>query len=161
MTSNIGARYIEKRGRVGFQSNNEGKEYVRIQEMVMGEAKKTFNPEFINRIDEFIVFDALTDSELKKIVRLLVDQLNEVISDKKLTVMLTADAIEWLIKITCKDRAYGARPLRRALQKHVEDPLAEAFIRGTVKLGQTVEIYANGKELEFRQADPVEAPLSV
>ncbi len=161
MTSNIGARYIEKRGRVGFQSNNEGKEYVRIQDMVMGEAKKTFNPEFINRIDEFIVFDALSDAELKKIVRLLVNELNEVLSDKKLTVMLTADAIEWLIEITCKDRAYGARPLRRALQKHVEDPLAEAFLRGTVKSGQTVEIYANGKELEFRQADPVEAPLSV
>ena len=127
----------------------------------MGEVKKTFNPEFINRIDEIIVFDALNDDDLAQIVLLLVDQMNEVLKDKKLEIVLTDDAVEWIIESTCKDRSYGARPLRRALQKYVEDPLSEAFIRGTVKAGQPVEIFANGDELGLRQTDSVEEPLSV
>jgi ATP-dependent Clp protease ATP-binding subunit ClpC len=129
--------------------------------MVIGEVKKTFNPEFINRIDEIIVFDALNDDDLSRIVVLLVDQINVVLQDKKLEIALTTDAVAWIIESTCKDRSYGARPLRRALQKYVEDPLSEAFIRGTVKPGQPVEIYADGDKLGLRQKDAVEEPLSV
>jgi len=131
--------------------------------MVMGEVKKTFNPEFINRIDEIIVFDALTDEDLRKIILLLVEQMNDVLKDKKLHIVLTEDAVNWIIESTCRDRSYGARPLRRALQKYVEDPLSEAFIRGTVKPGQPVEIFADGDELGLRQteAEAVEEPLPV
>ena len=163
MTSNIGARHIEKKGRVGFQSNDASTAAVRIHDMVMGEVKKTFNPEFINRIDEIIVFDALTDEDLRKIILLLVEQMNDVLKDKKLHIVLTEDAVNWIIESTCRDRSYGARPLRRALQKYVEDPLSEAFIRGTVKPGQPVEIFADGDELGLRQteAEAVEEPLSV
>ena len=127
----------------------------------MGEVKKTFNPEFINRIDEVIVFDALNDEDLRQIVGLLVGQMNEMLKDKKLEIVVTKDAVDWIIQDTCKDRSYGARPLRRALQKYVEDPLSEAFIRGSVKPGQPVEIYADGDKLGLRQTDPVEEPLSV
>jgi ATP-dependent Clp protease ATP-binding subunit ClpC len=161
MTSNIGARYIEKKGRVGFQSNDEEATSARIGDMVMGEVKKTFNPEFINRIDEIIVFDALNDDDLRQIVVLLASQMNDVLKDKKLHILLTPDAVDWVIRSTCQDRSYGARPLRRALQKYVEDPLSEAFIRGTIKPGQPVEIFANGDRLGLRQTDAVEEPLSV
>ena len=161
MTSNIGARYIEKKGRVGFQSSDEDATSARIQDMVMGEVKKTFNPEFINRVDEIIVFDALNDDDLRQIVLLLANQMNDVLRDKKLQVTLTQDAVDWIIESTCQDRSYGARPLRRALQKYVEDPLSEAFIRGTVKPGQPVTIFADGDKLGLRQTDAVEEPLSV
>jgi ATP-dependent Clp protease ATP-binding subunit ClpC len=161
MTSNIGARYIERKGRVGFQSNDEDATSSRIQDMVMGEVKKTFNPEFINRVDEIIVFDALNNDDLRQIVLLLANQMNDVLRDKKLQVTLTQDAVDWILESTCQDRSYGARPLRRALQKYVEDPLSEAFIRGTVKPGQPVTIFADGDKLGLRQTDAVEEPLSV
>ena len=163
MTSNIGARYIEKKGRVGFQSDDEQVNSVRINEMVLGEVKKTFNPEFINRVDEIIIFDSLSDDDLRKIVGLLIEQMNENLRDKKLQIAVTPEAVEWIIESTCRDRSYGARPLRRALQKHVEDPLSEAFIRGTLTPGRLVEIYPDGDKLALRQGDAVEEgqPLSV
>ena len=161
MTSNIGARFIEKQGRVGFRSNDVDITSSRIQDMVLGEVKKTFNPEFINRIDEIIVFDALDDDDLRQIVQLLVEQMNENLRNKELQIALSDDAIDWIIESTCADRSYGARPLRRALQKHVEDPLSEAFIRRSIKSGQLVEIYADGEKLSIRQNEAVEETLSV
>ncbi len=163
MTSNIGARYIEKKGRVGFRSDDEQVATVRINEMVLGEVKKTFNPEFINRVDEIIIFDALSDDDLRKIVGLLVEQMNQNLRDKKIQIAVTPEAVEWIITSTCRDRSYGARPLRRALQKHVEDPLSEAFIRGTLTPGRLVEVYPDGDKLALRQGDAVEEgqPLPV
>ncbi len=163
MTSNIGARHIEKKGGMGFKATDTESTALRINEMVLGEVKKTFNPEFVNRIDELIVFDALTDDDLRRIVGLLIERMNENLRDKKLQITLTSDAVEWIINSTCSDRSYGARPLRRALQKFVEDPLSEAFIRGGLKPGQPVEIYADGDKLGLRQGDAVEEdlPLSV
>ena len=98
--------------------------------MVLGEVKRTFNPEFINRIDEIIVFEALTDDDLRRIMALLVTQLNENLVDRKLNIALTPEVVDWIIEVTCKDRSYGARPLRRAIQRYVEDPLSEELIRG-------------------------------
>jgi ATP-dependent Clp protease ATP-binding subunit ClpC len=108
--------------------------------MVMGEVKRTFNPEFINRLDEIIVFDALTDEDLSRITRLLVDQLNANLKDKGIAVAIREDGVQWLLERTLKDRSYGARPLRRAIQRHIEDPLSEAFIRGQVRPQQPIEI---------------------
>ena len=99
--------------------------------MVLGEVKRTFNPEFINRIDEIIVFEALTDDDLRRIMALLVTQLNDNLIDRKLRIALTPEVVDWIIEVTCKDRSYGARPLRRAIQRYVEDPLSEELIRGT------------------------------
>jgi ATP-dependent Clp protease ATP-binding subunit ClpC len=115
MTSNIGARFIQKRATLGFQSET-GDSAKSITDMVLGEVKRTFNPEFINRVDELIVFDALTDDDLRRILVLLVAQVNTNLADRRMQVRLTPEALDWMIDVTCKDRSCGARPLRRAIQ---------------------------------------------
>src|SRR5438270_13259068 len=91
-----------------------------FEEGVMQAVKQTFNPEFINRLDEIIVFQPLTDVDLFEIVGLLIAQLNRTLIRRKLQVQMTEEARRWVVEKTCSDRTYGARPLRRALQKHVE-----------------------------------------
>jgi ATP-dependent Clp protease ATP-binding subunit ClpC len=140
MTSNIGARFIEKKGRMGFSSGEARETAERVNEMVMGEVKRTFNPEFINRIDEIIIFDALTDEDLVKITRLLIEQLNSNLREKGIRVAIRDEGIDWLLRKTLHDRSYGARPLRRAIQRHVEDPLSEAFIRGQIRTQRPIEV---------------------
>jgi ATP-dependent Clp protease ATP-binding subunit ClpC len=156
MTSNIGARFIQKRSSLGFQSTDTGEIARSVSDMVLGEVKRTFNPEFINRIDEIIVFEALTDDDLRRIMGLLVTQLNENLTDRKLKISLTADVVDWIIEITCKDRSYGARPLRRAIQRYVEDPLSEELIRGHLRGGE-VEVYLEAGQLAYRPAGEVAA----
>src|SRR5688572_21622609 len=140
MTSNIGARFIEKKGRMGFASNVAKDTAVSVNEMVMGEVKKTFNPEFINRIDEIIIFDALTDEDLIKITRLLVEQLNLNLKERGIAIGIRDEGVQWLLHKTLPDRSYGARPLRRAIQRHIEDALSEAFIRGQIRSQVPIEI---------------------
>jgi ATP-dependent Clp protease ATP-binding subunit ClpC len=156
MTSNIGARFIQKRSSLGFQSTDTGEIARSVTDMVLGEVKRTFNPEFINRIDEIIVFEALTDDDLRRIMGLLVTQLNENLTDRKLKISLTPDVVDWIIEITCKDRSYGARPLRRAIQRYVEDPLSEELIRGHLR-GGDVEVYLEAGQLAYRPAGEVAA----
>jgi ATP-dependent Clp protease ATP-binding subunit ClpC len=156
MTSNIGARFIQKRSSLGFQSADSGEIAKSVSDMVLGEVKRTFNPEFINRIDEIIVFEALADDDLRRIMGLLVSQLNENLTDRKLKIVLMPDVIDWIIEITCKDRSYGARPLRRAIQKYVEDPLSEELIRGHLR-GGDVEVYLEAGQLAYRPAGELAA----
>ncbi|MEP7119253.1 MAG: ATP-dependent Clp protease ATP-binding subunit, partial [Acidobacteriota bacterium] len=156
MTSNIGARFIQKRATLGFQSDS-GDSTKSITDMVLGEVKRTFNPEFINRVDELIVFDALSDDDLRRILVLLVAQVNTNLADRRMSVRLTPEALDWLIDVTCKDRSYGARPLRRAIQRYVEDPLAEEVIRGRLRGGE-FEVYVEGATLAYRpMPEPAEA----
>jgi ATP-dependent Clp protease ATP-binding subunit ClpC len=156
MTSNIGARFIQKKSSMGFQSSDTGEIAKSVTDMVLGEVKRTFNPEFINRIDEIIVFEALGDEDLRRIMALLVAQLNDNLIDRKLKIALTPDVIDWIIEITCKDRSYGARPLRRAIQRYVEDPLSEELIRGHLRGGE-VEVYLDAGQLAYRPAGDLEA----
>src|SRR5574338_1479456 len=151
MTSNIGARFIQKKASMGFASTDQREINKSVSDMVLGEVKRTFNPEFINRIDEIIVFEALSDEDLRRIMALLVNQLNENLVDRRIQVSLTPEVVDWIIDVTCKDRSYGARPLRRAIQRYVEDPLSEELIRGQLKDG-TVEIYLDGGQLAWRTA---------
>ena len=152
MTSNIGARYIQKKSSLGFQSPDAKEVSRSVNDMVLGEVKRTFNPEFINRIDETIVFEALSNKDLEKIAQLLIVQLNEHLADRRLSLELTQEAVSWIIGQTCKDRSYGARPLRRAIQRYVEDPLSEELIRGRLKEGN-VEVYLNQGSLAYRTVD--------
>ena len=122
-----------------------------VQDMVLGEVKRTFNPEFINRVDELIVFEALTDDDLRKILALLVEQLNVNLLDRRMKVIVSPEVADWIIDITCKDRSYGARPLRRAIQRYIEDPLAEELIRGHLQGGE-IEVYLEGGQLAYRPA---------
>jgi ATP-dependent Clp protease ATP-binding subunit ClpC len=153
MTSNIGARFIEKKGRMGFASNEPRQTVQTTNEMVMGEVKRTFNPEFVNRIDEIIIFDALTDQDLVQITRLLVDQLNLNLKEKAITISIRDEAVEWLLARTLSDRSYGARPLRRAIQRHVEDALSEAFIRGLIRGGRPIEVGVKDGGLWYQQGE--------
>ena len=156
MTSNIGARFIQKKSSMGFQSSDVGTIEKSVTDMVLGEVKRTFNPEFINRIDEIIVFEALNDDDLRRIMALLVKQLNGNLVDRKLTIALTDEVVDWIIEVTCKDRSYGARPLRRAIQRYVEDPLSEELIRGHLREG-SIEVYLDAGVLAYRPLGQVEA----
>jgi ATP-dependent Clp protease ATP-binding subunit ClpC len=153
MTSNIGARFIEKKGRMGFASNEPRDVVATTNEMVLGEVKRTFNPEFVNRIDEIIVFDALTDQDLVHITRLLVEQLNDNLRQKGIIISIRDEAVEWLLARTLQDRTYGARPLRRAIQRHIEDALSEAFIRGQIRSGRPIEVGVKDGGLWYQQDD--------
>ncbi|MBA3568017.1 MAG: ATP-dependent Clp protease ATP-binding subunit [Pyrinomonadaceae bacterium] len=159
MTSNIGARFIQKKGTMGFQGSSEASRD-KLEEMVMSQVRQTFNPEFINRLDEIIIFDQLLDDELLEVVQLQVEQINKTMARHGLEVRLTPEAKRWIVDKTCADRSYGARPLRRALQKHVEDPLSEAMIQGQLGQASLIEIYVDGDELTHRPVD-VEAPDDV
>ena len=156
MTSNIGARFIEKKGPSGSRRPIRPRSTAAVTEMVMGEVKRTFNPEFINRIDEIIVFDALTDDDLRLILSLLVDQLNANLVDRQLRISLSPEVADWIIEATCKDRSYGARPLRRAIQRYIEDPLSEELIRGHLRGGE-IDVYLDAGALAYRPAGQVEA----
>ena len=149
MTSNIGARYIQKKASLGFQSSDAREIQKNITDMVLGEVKRTFNPEFVNRVDEIIVFEGLSDEDLAEITKMLVAQMNKNLLDRQLRIVLAPDVIEWIINLTCKDRSYGARPLRRAIQRYVEDPLSEELIRGYLRDGD-IEVYLEGGSLAYR-----------
>src|SRR5947209_593146 len=149
MTSNIGARFIQKKGTMGFQANPDASRE-KMEEMVMNAVRHTFNPEFINRLDEIIIFDQLQDDELLDVVQLQVEQMNKTLHNRGLEVRLTEEAKRWLVNKTCADRSYGARPLRRALQKHVEDPLSEALIQGHLVEATLIEVFLDETELNYR-----------
>ncbi|MDQ3666744.1 MAG: ATP-dependent Clp protease ATP-binding subunit [Acidobacteriota bacterium] len=159
MTSNIGARFIQKKGTMGFQGSSEASRE-KMEEMVMSQVRQTFNPEFINRLDEIIIFDQLLDEELLEVIQLQVEQINKTMARHGLEVRLTPEAKRWIVDKTCADRSYGARPLRRALQKHVEDPLSEAMIQGQLGEASLIEINVEGGELTHRPVE-VEAPDDV
>jgi ATP-dependent Clp protease ATP-binding subunit ClpC len=155
MTSNIGARFIQKRASMGFQSADARDVQKSVTELVLGEVKRTFNPEFINRVDEIIVFEPLSDDDLRQITKLLIDSLNAHMADRQIRIEVLPEAIDWIIEATCRDRSYGARPLRRAIQRYVEDPLSEELIRGALRPG-VIEIYLEHGTLAWRgvgQAD--------
>jgi len=118
---------------------------------VLSEVKRTFNPEFINRVDELIVFEALSDDDLRRITGLLIDQLNANLADRRMKIHVAPEVIDWIIDVTCKDRSYGARPLRRAIQRYVEDPLSEELIRGNLHDGD-IEVYLEAGQLSYRPA---------
>ncbi|MEW6734723.1 MAG: ATP-dependent Clp protease ATP-binding subunit [Acidobacteriota bacterium] len=156
MTSNIGARFIQKRGHLGFQASVE-LQHEKMEEAVMGAVRQTFNPEFINRLDEIIVFEPLSDDDLISVIGLLVTQMNKTLERRRMRVTLTNEAKHWILEKTCTDRSYGARPLRRALQKYVEDPLSEAVIQGKFEEGTTIEVYCESDALQCRNAN-IEQP---
>jgi ATP-dependent Clp protease ATP-binding subunit ClpC len=156
MTSNIGARFIQKKATMGFQGTNDASRE-KLEEMVMSAVRQTFNPEFINRLDEIIIFDELFNHELLDVIQLQLDQINKTMIRHGFEVKLTDEAKKWIVDKTCADRSYGARPLRRALQKYVEDPLSEALIQGHLGDASLIEVFLDGDDLNYRPIG-VEAP---
>ncbi|HEY9503809.1 MAG TPA: hypothetical protein VIR01_19380, partial [Pyrinomonadaceae bacterium] len=148
--------FIQKKGTLGFQANTDASRE-KMEEMVMAAVRQTFNPEFINRLDEIIIFDQLSDTELLEVVQLQIDQINRTMTRHGFEVRLKDDAKRWIVDKTCADRLYGARPIRRALQKYVEDPLSEALIQGQLEGATVIEVFLNGLEIDFRPVE-VETP---
>lgn len=151
MTSNLGARFIHKKGNFGFQSQNKLIDFQRMKQLVMAEVKKLFNPEFLNRLDEIIVFHQLSDEDLKNIIKLMIGDVNQYLAESNLKIELNKAAYDWLIDKTCKDRSYGARPLRRAIQKYIEDVLAEEMIKGSFKGAKIIEVFPSEDKLALRE----------
>ena len=150
MTSNIGARFLQRRGGLGFRAQDQVANFQEMKERVLDEAKRTFNPEFLNRIDETVVFHSLSDDHLREIIGLMISEVNLHLGAKDIHVELDDSANEWLIEHTCGDRSYGARPLRRAIQKYIEDALAEELIKGKVRGGTVVKVASRGDGLHVK-----------
>ena len=146
MTSNIGAREIAQTSPMGFTSQGDGglsdKE---IRSRVEGELKRLFRPEFLNRVDEIVVFKSLTGKELRQIVDLMVMDLRRRLAAQRMSIELTDAARDFLVK-NGTDKIYGARPLRRAIQTYIEDPLAEEMLQGKYAAGDIICVDAQPDE---------------
>ena len=155
MTSNIGARHLQNKAPMGFHGSSTEFTQTKAEQEVQAEVKRTFNPEFLNRIDETIIFGSLTDENLREIVQMLVGQINQNLIRKEIQIKLNDDAAQYILDETLGDRSYGARPLRRALQRFIEDPLSEALIQGNLPRPAELEIYRGADGIYYR---PVERP---
>jgi len=149
MTSNIGAKHLDKRGGLGFAADEKIIEK-KGDDMIRSEVKKIFRPEFLNRIDEVVIFKSLNTDDLRKIIQLLIDELNVNLNRRKIQLSITSEIADLILEKTCRDRTYGARPLRRAIQKYIEDPLSEIMIRGDIPEGSEVEAHTCKDEVSFR-----------
>ncbi|MNM59480.1 Negative regulator of genetic competence ClpC/MecB [compost metagenome] len=140
LTSNVGAEAIKRNTRLGFTAvQDSGADYDNMKGKVMEELKKSFRPEFLNRIDEIIVFHSLEEAHIGQIVTLMAEELRKRLREYDVDFTLTDKAKEFLAK-EGYDPAYGARPLRRAIQKHIEDRLSEELLTGNVKKGDSLTI---------------------
>lgn len=148
MTSNVGAHDIKKQNSVGFinQRNIENTEFENMKKMIMEEVKKQFKPEFLNRIDEVIVFRKLVDNDILKIVNLMLNSTINKLKERKIIINLNEDSKKFLVNKGV-DINYGARPLRRIIAKELEDKLSEEMLKGCIKGGDNLEIYCDGDEL--------------
>src|ERR1700751_1458320 len=149
MTSNVGADLLKKQTVMGFGAPSEGHDYNSMRDKILDESKRVFKPEFLNRLDEIIVFHSLGKPELLRIVDLEVDKVLTRIKAKEVHIDLQQSAKEFLIE-KGYDPQYGARPMRRAVERFLEDPLAEELLRGHVKPGDKVEVMAVDGKLSFQ-----------
>lgn len=150
MTSNAGAKAIIEPKKLGFGAKeDEAEDYKKMKSNVMEEVKRLFRPEFLNRIDETIVFHALNEEHMKKIVGLMCKELEERVKKQLGIALVVRDSVKKLIVEIGTDKKYGARPLRRALQNELEDRLAEAILNGEVKVGEEVIVHVSNKTIVF------------
>jgi len=160
MTSNAGVELIKREGQMGFataktEAKNQ-KSYEAMKEKVTTEVKKLFRPEFLNRLDEIIVFHELSEEQLRKIVDLMVKDLQSRLAERKLNLELTEKAKSWLAK-EGYDPMYGARPLRRVIERYVENPLSSQVLRGELKEGDTVRVDLGKSGLTFKKKAAAQA----
>ena len=139
MTTNVGARKIGRNTTVGFQKDDEDEQYKKMKDRVIEEAKKVFNPEFLNRVDETLVFHRLTAPQLLEIVDIQVDEVINRVAEKEVTLVLDGTAKDFIVRLGSNEE-YGARPLRRAVQHYIEDPLAELLLRGNLTAGTKIHV---------------------
>ncbi len=156
MTSNVGAQLIQKQTSMGFGATNTGMDdFEKTKEKIQEEAKRVFKPEFLNRISDIIVFRSLGREDVLEIVELEIAQLSKRLKDRKIALEVDDEAKAFIGDKGYDDK-YGARPLRRAVEQYIEDPLAEALLRGDIKAGHPVQVVREGEKLGFRQESPTE-----
>lgn len=153
MTSNVGADTLKRSKHLGFTVEAEGQDYKDMKGKVMAEMKRAFRPEFLNRIDEIIVFHSLEKPHLAEIVKLMADQLTKRLKEQEIDLELTKEAIDKIAEEGF-DPEYGARPLRRAIQKHIEDRLSEELLKGVVQKGQKVTLDVEKGEFVVKSSAP-------
>jgi ATP-dependent Clp protease ATP-binding subunit ClpC len=154
MTSNVGASLLQRQTSMGFAAAAaDPNDSDKMREKVLEESKRVFKPEFLNRISDIIFFRPLNKTDLVKIVDIELAKFTNRLSERKITLDFTPAAKELLIE-KGYDEKYGARPLRRAVENYLEDPLAEAILRGDVKDGEPVTVDREGNKLVFKQSTP-------
>ncbi len=163
MTSNVGSETIKKQSSMGFSPISDESSYERMREKILEEAKRQFRPEFLNRLDDIIVFRSLTKPDLIEILELEAQKVTDRMKGKNLVLHLDSKAKDFLAE-KGYDPTYGARPMRRSVERYLEDPLAEELLKGNLHEGEPVEVTAEGDKLVFSQkaapAAGAEATLS-
>ena len=148
MTSNIGMSHLGSDAGLGFRPGTDKDRYEGMKSKVLDEMRHSFRPEFLNRVDDIIVFHSLANEDLRRIVEIMLDRLSLRLADQALTIELTDEAKDFLAKVGY-DPKFGARPLRRAIQRYVEDPVSEALLSGTIKAGQRIKGEMGEGEIVF------------
>ncbi|MDP3142378.1 MAG: ATP-dependent Clp protease ATP-binding subunit [Candidatus Omnitrophota bacterium] len=148
MTSNVGADILRKQGSLGFKSAKEGVTYDDMKQKLLDEVKRTFKPEFLNRIDDIIVFRSLNKEDLYKIIEIEISEVNKRLKEQNISLELTQEAKDFLIEKGF-DQVFGARPLKRTIQRFMEDSLAEDIISGRIKEGQKIAVSRKNDSLSF------------
>ena len=155
MTSNVGAETIKKNSTLGFSPISDESSYEKMREKIMDEARRQFRPEFLNRLDDIIVFRSLTKPDLIRILDLEIAKVMERLKGKKLRLELDEKAKDFLVA-KGYDPTYGARPMRRSVERFLEDPLAEEILKGNLHEGEPVQVTMEGDKLLFSQSSPAQ-----
>ena len=150
MTSNLGSYGIENSKPIGFSATQADGGYDRMKEGILEELKKAFRPEFLNRLDDIIVFHKLSKDDIKSIAKLMLDVVQKRLSDRDIFLSYTDEAVAYLAEHGF-DESYGARPLRRMIQQLVEDELSEEILAGTIKLKDKVQMYIKSGKPAFKK----------
>lgn len=150
LTSNIGARQIKHGGGIGFSKNDEQSDYDSMKNRIMDEVKKLFNPEFLNRVDEVVVFRHLKKEDMVQIVDIVIEEMLAKVSEREIQIDLTKGAKEFIAEKGF-DPVFGARPLKRTIQKFVEDPIAEEILKGNFSDGSKIQVKKKGDGLAFTE----------
>ena len=153
LTSNVGAETIKKQSTMGFSPISDETTYDKMREKIMDEAKRQFRPEFLNRLDDIIVFRSLTKPDLIQILDLEIAKVTERLKGKNLRLVLDEKAKDFLVE-KGYDPTYGARPMRRSVERYLEDPLAEEILKGNLHEGEPVTVSLDEGKLVFTQKTP-------
>ena len=159
MTSNVGAELIKRQTTMGFAAQRDEHTHESMREKILDETKRVFKPEFLNRLDEIIVFHTLSKPDLLHIVDLEVAKVKARLKIKEIEIALDNPAHEFVIE-KGYDPTYGARPMRRAVERYLEDPLAEELLKGNIKAGDLVEVSVKDEKLAFHVAEPQGSPAA-
>src|SRR5262249_38755400 len=147
MTSNLGTRFLTTKGHMGFREKTAEGDQKSAEQLIHQELKKEFSPEFINRIDDIIIFNPVTQAELLQICGLLVEDVNEALVQRTVQLALDDSVVDWLRRRAEEESNSGARPLRRAIQRNIEDELSEFMIRHKDNVPERIDFTMNGDEV--------------